>query len=680
MGEKVIWYDLQQVTYEDLNDEQSYFENKIHLLGYDLFGNGVVGRDSLKVHFDPDGILNEKPSEATISTYETFQPIASELFSPGDSAYKMIAEKFQAVVDNVQALKLYIEVDSGWAGAMRVEIRELVTPTDIASDPNLATDALAQRTLYAADLIHIFDGSAISAQSLVTVDFSDAAYGDDISSLASLTVGEYYAIVVYRFGSPAGHSENVYVAINNSGAFAYGRFSSNLNGTWTDNTVKDLYFHLYSGGVIVDAGVLYIKGKQTELTADAFLSLENIIGDTNYIVVQHKYTDANQVIHPRTGNAVYSRQLDSYTLSILTKTEWDALSSSGGFSTTPAKSDYILLAIVKYFGYGNANNRAADNRFFLPYAYNGALIDSIQCVPCIDRLGTSSIGDLVVITTGTTVIGSEANATFAINNLREIVVSTIIERTSPVSNEKHFRVLGVVVGKLTLQDNQGNSIPGRIVAYSGRVKANVEARSGVIEPGDLLMPSFGYDDINYYGAAMAAVEVGYEPSIVSGTVIGKALQGFNPGAGEDLYTRVEDSSNELTDGGIDIILSGYSAETPSSFDEYVFFEFLTNGITFGIDEGKPVKVTANMTVSLCSDDDRFIGIIDSIASDSSTCKVQVLGHVEFDYTGTDPSVGVVKWDANGSGGIKINAVSGFEYFTLSVSTATKKATLMLTQL
>ena len=105
--------------------------------------------------------------------------------------------------------------------------------------------------------------------------------------------------------------------------------------------------------------------------------------------------------------------------------------------------------------------------------------------------------------------------------------------------------------------------------------------------------------------------------------------------------------------------------------------FTASSLTFGTDEGKVCKVTANQTVGLCSDGDRFHGVIETIERDNAYSVVRKTGYVTLDYTGTDPTAGITKLSADASGGVKVDATNGIEYLVVDVDTTNKKVTLFL---
>lgn len=88
-------------------------------------------------------------------------------------------------------------------------------------------------------------------------------------------------------------------------------------------------------------------------------------------------------------------------------------------------------------------------------------------------------------------------------------------------------------------------------------------------------------------------------------------------------------------------------------------------LTKGTDENKPCKVSANDTVVLCADGDRFHGIVGNI--DREICSVHLRGIFCLPYSGSAPTVGTSKLLANGSGGVKVD-VGGDGFRVVNVDT------------
>lgn len=93
------------------------------------------------------------------------------------------------------------------------------------------------------------------------------------------------------------------------------------------------------------------------------------------------------------------------------------------------------------------------------------------------------------------------------------------------------------------------------------------------------------------------------------------------------------------------------------------------------DQGKPVKITGNMTVSLCSDGDIFHGV--ALTIETGIVGVALLGVFTMPYTGADPTVGIVKLVANDAGGVKVDATNGRDVLVLSVDIAAKTVQFIL---
>lgn len=106
--------------------------------------------------------------------------------------------------------------------------------------------------------------------------------------------------------------------------------------------------------------------------------------------------------------------------------------------------------------------------------------------------------------------------------------------------------------------------------------------------------------------------------------------------------------------------------------------FLATGIEKGRDEWKPVKVSENKTVSLCSADEDFRGVVDTVDYDGGACGVKEYGYVTVTYSETAPelgeSVGLV---ADGLGGVKASEHSKKKYPVVDVDTGNKTVTFKL---
>lgn len=72
--------------------------------------------------------------------------------------------------------------------------------------------------------------------------------------------------------------------------------------------------------------------------------------------------------------------------------------------------------------------------------------------------------------------------------------------------------------------------------------------------------------------------------------------------------------------------------------------------TGSMQEGNVCKLSSNDTVSACSADGAFHGVL--LHGDGTLHCVQVCGYVTVPYTGTAPAVGYTALAANGAGGVK----------------------------
>lgn len=94
------------------------------------------------------------------------------------------------------------------------------------------------------------------------------------------------------------------------------------------------------------------------------------------------------------------------------------------------------------------------------------------------------------------------------------------------------------------------------------------------------------------------------------------------------------------------------------------------------DEGKPVEITADKTVSVAVTGKVIHGKAIKVEKDGAV-NIQVKGYVEFPYTGTTvPKVGYSKFVSDGTG-VKVDDTTGREYLVLSVDTANKIVGILL---
>lgn len=102
---------------------------------------------------------------------------------------------------------------------------------------------------------------------------------------------------------------------------------------------------------------------------------------------------------------------------------------------------------------------------------------------------------------------------------------------------------------------------------------------------------------------------------------------------------------------------------------------MNSQFTVGTDEMKPVKISANKTVSLCSANDLFDGIVIDVGE--GVCTVQMKGFVTVSYSGSAPTAGRVKLEADGAGKVREDSDNGREYLVTDVDTTNKLVTFYL---
>jgi hypothetical protein len=107
----------------------------------------------------------------------------------------------------------------------------------------------------------------------------------------------------------------------------------------------------------------------------------------------------------------------------------------------------------------------------------------------------------------------------------------------------------------------------------------------------------------------------------------------------------------------------FSVSSAGTFKEQAL-TFNHAGLT-AADIGKPVKITANMTVGLCVDNDSVMGKLLSLEA-GGVCTVLMEGVVTMPYSGADPGVGFGQLVADATGGVKSAAPvnTGFRNFLI----------------
>lgn len=105
-----------------------------------------------------------------------------------------------------------------------------------------------------------------------------------------------------------------------------------------------------------------------------------------------------------------------------------------------------------------------------------------------------------------------------------------------------------------------------------------------------------------------------------------------------------------------------------------------NMVTFEADTGLTThtlcKMTGNGKVGNCLENDRFCGRV--ISQRTGFASVQIDGYIKAAYTGeTAPAPGYQKLNADGNGGVKVNAEATKDYLVLDVDTTNKIVGFML---
>lgn len=92
--------------------------------------------------------------------------------------------------------------------------------------------------------------------------------------------------------------------------------------------------------------------------------------------------------------------------------------------------------------------------------------------------------------------------------------------------------------------------------------------------------------------------------------------------------------------------------------------------------GKPAKFSANMEVVLCADGDSPVGQIVTVDEKGKILGLKTFGVFEYEYSGSNPTLGFVNIQADGTGKIK-TAATGTRVLVISVDTGAKKIACIL---
>ena len=93
--------------------------------------------------------------------------------------------------------------------------------------------------------------------------------------------------------------------------------------------------------------------------------------------------------------------------------------------------------------------------------------------------------------------------------------------------------------------------------------------------------------------------------------------------------------------------------------------------------GQVVKVSSNGTVSACSAEDAFGGMVLAVSRGGDACTVALGGMVTADYSGESaPTVGWCTLSADGTGGVAADE-DGRAYLVVDVNTTDKTVTFVM---
>ena len=267
---RVKWYDRQKVDLTDMQVEQSYNNNRIGNIFNRLFGDGVI---SGLIVSDDSSMLSQTEQD---SFYDTLL----------DSSGNQIIQIFKATTNNIQKITLYGR-DVGANGNIVLSVYELSDPSDASSE--ISNNLVGQLSRPHGDFAAAFGE--------VTFDFSSV---NSISDSGSLTVGNYYALVIERDNIVG----SIDISYNTANPYSDGHIREYVfsTDTYTTRDTWDLYIKINTAAIQISSGYAYNSGDPIEVsTVQRNISLLDTSGTTNYIVIKYLQVDTDLETHPRTG-------------------------------------------------------------------------------------------------------------------------------------------------------------------------------------------------------------------------------------------------------------------------------------------------------------------------------------------------------------------------------------------
>ena len=304
--------------------------------------------------------------------YIDFDSNETVLAKNGDTAIAY-GQKFLSKANNIQKIDILLSVERDddrnigrehdFSGDIVVSVYKLATdtrcPTDVVPDNLIDFDPeispIVETSYSQQDFLDLgYDLNSVPQ--LISIDFSGTLIADPNID-PSIDVDSYYAFMVSRRGDnrvgsivfQKGHDKSVRKeSLGNSMSVVerYGKQNSRFlefdpdTSRYIDDKARSLWFEVHSDCIQITSGTAYsydgykvVLPKSEEFVAGAEVSLavRNIslrtISDDeyNYVILTRSETFTSANVHPRTGNFVFTRIVDSVAISVVNASELEAL-------------------------------------------------------------------------------------------------------------------------------------------------------------------------------------------------------------------------------------------------------------------------------------------------------------------------------------------------------------------
>lgn len=264
---------------------------------------------------------------------------STRMFSAGGATDTIYGQKFQMQGDNIQKVTLLLALTSGssWTGDLVVEIRPLQTsttcPTDflpeneIEFDPNtvpLESISIDQNDLEARGIV--LDSTP------QPVDFIFTNTNIANPALSLIENAAYYVLTIRRTGNTATGTISLEEADNTSDNQ---RLTVYQGSQWTDIPDSTLWYRVWSDSVKIANGLAYDQGIRIVTPKTVIdnngVRVQNEVQDIqlvntsegaeNYLTIRKTIDFSDSESHPRTGDSVFSREVDSPSFEVFQQSD-----------------------------------------------------------------------------------------------------------------------------------------------------------------------------------------------------------------------------------------------------------------------------------------------------------------------------------------------------------------------